>query len=385
MADLLTRLRAIPPFRLDALIGFAVWIEICCELVLVTPLEGTRLVGSMAAAGLAFGLGLALRRRAPIAAIALSGAGVVAGSLVGRDLTDHAIAPILVVIVIAFSAGVQLEGRRLALAFAIGAVLAAAGVLADPAQNQDGAFLFAPVFTIGAPMLFGQLLRNRTRLNLALRERARRDERGRAAEAEAAAQEERTRIASELHDVVAHALSAMTVQAGAARRLSGRDPERAADAFAAVEGTGREALTELRRLLGVLRKEDEELALAPQPSLANVDGLARRATASGLPVELTVHGAARPLPAGVDLTAYRVVQEALNHARDAGFAGRATVEIGYGEEHISLDVRDDGAAEGRRLLGTRERVAVYGGELASAPLAGGGWRVTARLPAEVAA
>ncbi len=385
MADLLTRLRAIPPFRLDALIGFAVWIEICCELVLVTPLEGTRLVGSMAAAGLAFGLGLALRRRAPIVAIALSGAGVVAGSLVGRDLTDHAIAPILVVIVIAFSAGVQLEGRRLALAFAIGAVLAAAGVLADPAQNQDGAFLFAPVSTIGAPMLFGQLLRNRTRLNLALRERARRDERGRAAEAEAAAQQERTRIASELHDVVAHALSAMTVQAGAARRLSDRDPARAADAFAAVEGTGREALTELRRLLGVLRKEDEELALAPQPSLANVDGLARRATASGLPVELTVHGAARPLPAGVDLTAYRVVQEALNHARDAGFAGRATVEIGYGDEHISLDVRDDGAAEGRRLLGTRERVAVYGGELASAPLAGGGWRVTARLPAEVAA
>ena len=285
------------------------------------------------------------------------------------------------VIVIAFSAGVQLEGRRLALAFAIGAVLAAAGVLVDPAQNQDGAFLFAPVFTIGAPMLFGQLLRNRTRLNLALRERAWRDERGRAAEAEAAAQQERTRIASELHDVVAHALSAMTVQAGAARRLSDRDPARAADAFAAVEGTGREALTELRRLLGVLRKEDEELALAPQPSLANVDGLTRRATASGLPVELTVHGAARPLPAGVDLTAYRVVQEALNHARDAGFAGRATVEIGYGDEHISLDVRDDGAAEGRRLLGTRERVAVYGGELASAPLAGGGWRVAARLPA----
>ena len=385
MADLLTRLRAIPPFRLDALIGFAVWIEICCELVLITPLEGARLAGSMAAAALAFGLGLALRRRAPIAAIALSGAGVVAGSLIGRDITDHAIAPILVVIVIAFSAGVQLEGRRLALAFAIGAVLAAAGVLVDPAQNQDGAFLFAPVFTIGAPMLFGQLLRNRTRLNLALRERAWRDERGRAAEAEAAAQQERTRIASELHDVVAHALSAMTVQAGAARRLSDRDPARAADAFAAVEGTGREALTELRRLLGVLRKEDEELALAPQPSLANVDGLTRRATASGLPVELTVHGAARPLPAGVDLTAYRVVQEALNHARDAGFAGRATVEIGYGDEHISLDVRDDGAAEGRRLLGTRERVAVYGGELASAPLAGGGWRVTARLPAEVEA
>ena len=132
----------------------------------------------------------------------------------------------------------------------------------------------------------------------------------------------------------------------------------------------------------MLRKEDEELALTPQPSLSNVDGLARRATAAGLPVAVTVRGAARELPAGVDLTAYRVVQEALNYARDAGFAARASVEIGYDDAHVSVDVRDDGAAEGRRLLGTRERVAVYGGELASVPLTGGGWRVTARLPAE---
>ena len=227
----------------------------------------------MAAAGLAFGLGLALRRRAPIAAIALSGAGVVAGSLVGRDITDHAIAPILVVIVIAFSAGVQLEGRRLALAFAIGAVLAAAGVLVDPAQNQDGAFLFAPVFTIGAPMLFGQLLRNRTRLNLALRERAWRDERGRAAEAEAAAQRgadaDRERAPRRRR---ARAVGDDRAGGGGAPAQRPRPRRARRDAFAAVEGTGREALTELRRLLGVLRKEDEELALAPQPSLANVDG-----------------------------------------------------------------------------------------------------------------
>ena len=120
-------------------------------------------------------------------------------------------------------------------------------------------------------MLFGQLLVNRARLNRALGDKARRAEAERREQAEAAALEERTRIAGELHDVVAHALSAMTVQASAARRLSERDPARARDAFATVENTGREALAELRRLLGVLRKEDEELALAPQPSLAHVD------------------------------------------------------------------------------------------------------------------
>ena len=129
------------------------------------------------------------------------------------------------------------------------------------------------------PILFGQALRNRARLNQALHAKAERAERERAAAADAAALEERTRIAGELHDVVAHALSAMTVQAAAARRMAERDPEQAERAFATVEATGREALTELRRLLGVLRREDEELGLAPQPSLAHIGSLvaARRA------------------------------------------------------------------------------------------------------------
>ena len=152
-----------------------------------------------------------------------------------------------------------------------------------------------------------------------------------------------------------------------------------------MESTGREALTELRRLLGVLRKEDEELALAPQPSLAHVDALTRRWQAAGLPVALEVTGEVRALPAGVDLTAYRLVQEALGGARDAGGAGRATVRIAYGPEDVRVDVADDGTPGGRRLLGMRERVAVYGGELATSPGDGGGWHVSARLPVEAAA
>ena len=266
-------------------------------------------------------------------------------------------------------ASAEADRRWLAVAF---------GLVSDEGGLPN--LLFTITFLAGAPMLLGQMLVNRARLNRALGEKARRAEAERRQQADSAALEERTRIAGELHDVVAHALSAMTVQASAARRLSERDPALARDAFNTVENTGREALAELRRLLGVLRKEDEELALAPQPSLAHVDALARRAEAAGLPVRLSVSGAVRPLPAGVDLTAYRLVQEALGGARDAGPAGPADVRIEDGDADVRVDVADDGVPHGRRLLGMRERVAVYGGELAAAPEDGGGWRVSARLP-----
>jgi signal transduction histidine kinase len=378
---LLTRVRALPPYRLDALVGAVVYVEVCFELAVFAGLRGPKLALALVLAA-GFGLALALRRRAPVAAVALGTAGMLSGDLLGPEVIDNVTSPFFVVIFVTFTAGAVLEGRRLLAAFLIGAALVAASTVVGEYDDDATSYVFSITFAVAAPMLFGQLLRNRTRLNQALREKARRAEQARAEEAEAAAVEERTRIASELHDVVAHALSAMTVQATAARRLAERDPTRAATAFAAVEGTGREALTELRRLLGVLRKEDEELALAPQPSLVHVEGLARRATAAGLPVALRVTGAARPLPAGVDLTAYRVVQEALGRARDAGGAGRADVTVAYGADDVSVEIRDDGRPAERGLLGMRERVAVYGGELATAPLDDGGWRVTARLPAE---
>jgi signal transduction histidine kinase len=166
--------------------------------------------------------------------------------------------------------------------------------------------------------------------------------------------------------------------------MAERDPDKARAAFATAEHTGREALTELRRLLGVLRREDEELALAPQPSLAHVSGLVRRATAAGLPTTLRTDGEARPLPAGVDLTAYRLVQEALTTARDGGGAGTATVRISYADDNVEVEVADDGARENRRLLGMRERVAVYGGELTTSRPVSGGWSIAARLPLETA-
>jgi signal transduction histidine kinase len=373
-----SRISALPPRTLDALIALLFCLEGWLEVQFWSPLEGSRLLAGFGIVTLT-AAGVYLRRISPLAAIALGAGSLVVVDLLGEPMTEHMAGPFFAVLLITYTAGTRLEGRRLAAAFALGAALMIASVTARDEGNLPNV-IFSITFAVAAPMLFGQLIVNRSRLNRALGEKARRAEAERREQAESAALDERTRIAGELHDVVAHALSAMTVQASGARRLSERDPARAREAFATVEHTGREALAELRRLLGVLRKEDEELALAPQPSLVHVDALARRAEAAGLPVQLVVSGPVRALPAGVDLTAYRLVQEALGGARDAGHARRAEVRIAYGDADVRVEVADDGEPRGRRLLGMRERVAVYGGELATAPVAGGGWRVIARLP-----
>jgi signal transduction histidine kinase len=379
VGSLLARARLLPPRRLDALIALAFAVEGSLEVLLWSPLAGSRVLLGLGAVALV-SAGVLLRRGAPPVAVGLATACLVVSNVIGSDMTDHTAGPIFGMLLVTFTAGTQLEGRRLIVAFLISAATLAVAFVVGTEDTGAPNLIFTITFFAGAPMLLGQMLVNRSRLNRALRDKARRAETERRQQAESAALEERTRIAGELHDVVAHALSAMTVQASAARRLSERDPELARSAFMTVENTGREALAELRRLLGVLRKEDEELALAPQPSLAHVEALVRRAEAAGLPVRLQVSGAVRPLPAGVDLTAYRLVQEALGGAREAGRAGRAEVRIEEGEADVRVDVDDDGAPRGRRLLGMRERVAVYGGELAAAPRDDGGWRVSARLP-----
>jgi signal transduction histidine kinase len=240
--------------------------------------------------------------------------------------------------------------------------------------------LYLPVLwacvAIAGPVLMGRMVRNRARLHQALRERAAETERGRVERARLAVEDERERIAGELNDVVAHALGAMTVQASAARRLVEQDPERACRAFGAVEAGGREALQEIRRLIGVLRREDSELALAPQPSLRHVRSLADRVRAAGLPVELSVDGDVDHLPAGVDLTAYRVVQEALGAALAESGAGPARVRVRRRGQNVLVEVAGDGQAAGEAWLqALRDRVALHGGQL----LADDG-RVRARLP-----
>ena len=227
---------------------------------------------------------------------------------------------------------------------------------------------------------------------VAIRERSRQLERERELAARVAVADERARIARELHDVIAHSVSVMVVQAGAARRLLDRQPERAGEAMRQVEGSGRDALTELRRLLGVLAELPDEAGLAPQPGLRQLDALVGRIDAAGVPVDLRIVGTPRPLPPGLDLTAYRVVQEALTNVMKHAAGARTEVLVEYGERDLRLAVVDDGGSlgangatgAGRGLLGMRERVAAYGGDVQAGALPEGGFAVRARLPVEPA-
>jgi signal transduction histidine kinase len=218
--------------------------------------------------------------------------------------------------------------------------------------------IFAALFIVGLPVLVGRMFRSRSRLNTELRERARRLAADRQARAEAAAGQERRRIAGELHDLVAHGVSAMTVQAEAARRLVRKGDPRAAEAIHAVEDGGREALAELRRLLGVLRLQDADLALAPQPSLARVGALVERLRAEGVDARLEVEGERVRIGPGVDLAGYRVIEEAL---RD-GAGGPVTIIVHYGGRHVDVSILGI-APDAADLVRLRERVRLFGGEV----------------------
>jgi signal transduction histidine kinase len=200
--------------------------------------------------------------------------------------------------------------------------------------------------------------------------------------------EERNRIARELHDVIGHSVSVMTVQASAVRRLMREDQGKERAALETVESTGREALAEMRRMVGVLRGSDGAPDLAPPPTLDQLGGLVEKFRAAGLDVVLQTDGDPAPLPPGLDLTAYRVVQEALTNTLRHAHATRAAICIRYGAGRLTVAVRDDGRGPdpadepGHGLLGMRERVAVYGGELVTGPAPGGGYELRAEIPLE---
>ena len=243
-----------------------------------------------------------------------------------------------------------------------------------------------PIVIIGgATWVIGRALAERGRRTANLEERAERLER---AHAEAVAGERAT-IARELHDVIAHSVSVMTVQAGAARLLLDEDPPHARESLLAVEETGRQALGEMRRLLGILRGDEQEARLAPQPGISDIASLVEQVRVAGLPVDLVVEGEVQPLPPGVDLAAYRVVQEALTNALKHAGAARAEVSIRYGETALQLAVTNNGHTPrngrvGHGLIGMRERVALYGGKFQAGPRDEGGYAVRATLPFDMA-
>ena len=206
--------------------------------------------------------------------------------------------------------------------------------------------------------------------------------------ARAAVDEERARIARELHDAIGHSVSVMTVQASAVRRLLTPTQKRELEALTAVERTGREALAEMRRMVGVLRDPGEAPVLSPQPGLGQLGHLLEQVREAGLPVELRTEGEPARLPAGLDLTAYRLVQEGLTNSMKHARAGTAEVLLRFEPKALEIVVTDDGCGSdpassgGHGLIGMRERVSVYGGELSVGPLDGGGFELRARLPLE---
>jgi signal transduction histidine kinase len=240
-----------------------------------------------------------------------------------------------------------------------------------------------------ASLLLGVSVRHWRNSFSALTERARQLERERDQQARIAAAAERTRIAREMHDVVAHSLSVMVTLSKGAALKQAAEPERASLAMRQVAATGHQALDEMRRLLGVLRTEDAPQSRQPQPGLAQLDGLFDQVRSTGLAADLTVTGAPAGLPPGAELTVYRIVQEALtNTLKHAAGPTRVGVAIAYRPDSVTVDVRDDGARRaqpeartaGHGLTGMRERAAVYGGAVSAGPGPGGGWHVRARLP-----
>ena len=367
-----------PPAR-DVLIALAVGVEMQAELFTVDGPRRDVLIARLAVLLLA--VAVLFRRSIPVLAAAVALGGVALLESRGDSVSGNLAGPFFALLFVAFSIGANADGRELVLAagtLLIGAVVAVR--LDNPPGGWDDIF-FALTILTGGPLLVGRLVRTRSRLNAALHEKALAVEHDRAARAAGAVAEERARIAGELHHLVSDALESMVGQAGAAEQLVRAKPDVAERAFASVEETGREALTEIRRLLGVLRHQDDEIALAPQPSLRHLAALVARVRAAGLPVDLLVDGDERPLPPGVDLTAYRLVQEAVDGALSQGGAGHADVLVRYQPDGIDVEVLDDGGSDGQRTLaGVRERVSLYGGQMHAGVRRSGGHAVRAKLP-----
>jgi len=348
----------------------------------------------------AFTVGLvipvALRRRYPAGAFA---AVIVIGGLQVLLLPRPIFADLAVVVML-YTLAVY-RPRRLSFAGLGVCLLGSAAAIAvwSPVHDIDSGYTLGEISAVFAgpalsAWLLGDLMRWRRGYYQALEERAARLERERDAQAQIAAAAERARIARELHDVVAHNVSVMVVQADGAGYALDSAPDRAREALETIASTGRQALQEMRGLLGVLRSSDSgpdsRAELAPQPGIEQVAGLLEQTRAAGLPVSFAVEGVPRELAAGPALAAYRIVQESLTNARKhGGPAATASVRLRFREDALVVEVTDDGRGSrpgsgtdeaGHGLLGMRERVETYGGTVAAGGRPGGGWRVTASLP-----
>jgi signal transduction histidine kinase len=325
-------------------------------------------------------LALAFRRRWPVAVSA-----VVMGAWGVQSIAAHvpsALWELVVLVLVAYGPGAYADGRR----SIAGLLINFAGITLitalDPAP--DVSFFTPPVFA-GAPWLAGRLVRRHWSQARQLDALNAELERRRADDLAAATEHERARIARELHDVVAHSISVMVVQAGAAEQVLHSDPERTAAALESIRRTGKGALAEMRRMLGVLRAG--EPGLAPQPGIDDLPELVERMRAAGLDAHVRFEGTRPELDPGRELAAYRIVQEALTNSLKHAGRARADVAVRFAPSQVELEVLDNGAAAARNgggghgLIGMRERMALYSGSVEAGPRDGAGWMVRARIPA----
>lgn len=345
---------------------------------------------------LALATTIALRRRAPEKMLALATVCGIAQLVlnVKANPTDFA----MLVVVYTAAATASRPASRFALAAALSATAISSLRWPNEHQTQWQAVVSAIFVTIPFVLawVLGDSIRTRRAYYAQLEERAARLEKEREAQAKVAVAAERARIARELHDVVAHNVSVMVVQADGAAYVMDASPEQARQALETISGTGRQALAEMRRLLGVLRTGEpgEESDYVPQPDVEQIDDLVEQVRGAGLPVDFKVVGSPRQLPSGVELTAYRIVQEALTNTRKHGGPDvGVSVRLTYFDDGLGLLVEDDGRGaqremyedggadgKGHGLIGMRERVGMVGGTLDAGPRPGGGFRISALLP-----
>jgi signal transduction histidine kinase len=348
-------------------------------------------------AGMVLAATVAVRRVVPVAAVVVAGGAVTV--LSQADQAPLAIGPVIFVLDY-YSLGRRPGGRWSGWLDLVLLAFPAIAVSGDPNTSGPGGTLILDVLSVWAfffalPYGAGRAVRSRTTMNAELRVNAERLEQQQRERARQAVIEERTRIARELHDVVAHSVSVMVIQTAAARAVARRDPVAAATALGSVESCGRDALVDMRRMVGVLHRSDVELLSGTTPGLSQLGSLAERARASGLPVQVTVEGEARQLPPALDLVSFRIVQEALTNAIKHAGPARALVRVTFMPDFLQLEIVDTGRgplqrpapadAVGHGLVGMRERLSLYGGELRTGHRSGGGYEVLASIPlAEVA-
>jgi signal transduction histidine kinase len=376
------RFRRFDAVRVDELLGVGLLAEIELQ-VWLSPYIHARVPSAIG--GVALSAAVAVRRRRPFVAVLAAGVAVVAQEALGGRVTQHTAGALLALFLVFYAAGALLEERPAWLTLGLGFAASAASVALAGSPSD---LWFGGIFLEGLPWAVGRIVRERSARERAYRERAERVDAEREQHAATALWGERARIARELHDVIAHSLSVMVLQAGGARMVMDVEPERAERSLRSVERAGRDALAEMRRLLGVLGSGEQAQSLAPQPGLRDIEDLIAGTRSAGLSIYLRVDGEPMTVSAALDLCAYRIVQEALTNAIKHAGPAQAEVRLRWAGDWLEVEISDDGrgsgdindAAGGHGITGMRERAALYGGTLDAGPSPGHGFTVRAHLP-----